>query len=77
MAQLLTVNQAVDQLAAYRREMAYIKRRLKEKDYTPKSKPMLERRLQKLPRLIYDLSQAAGLPVSNCTAADAATARTF
>ncbi|MDO8559410.1 MAG: hypothetical protein Q7S23_00020 [bacterium] len=77
MARPLTIATAETQLAAYRREMAHIQRRLKTGDFTPKSKPLLERRLQKLPRLIYELSQQAGFPVSNCRAADAATARSF
>ena len=77
MAQHLTILTAETQLAHYRTEMAHIQHRLKTGDFTAKSKPLLERRLQKLPRIIYDLSRRAGFPVPNCQAADAATARSF
>lgn len=64
---------AEDQVAAWRREMADIDRGLESRHYTGRTLEAQRRRRQKLPRLIFNLAQAAGLPLSPATLTVAST----
>jgi len=69
----LTIMNAEDRIAAWRREMADIDRTLNLGRYSGRTLETLLRRRQKLPRLIYDLSQTAGLLLPQATFAAAST----
>lgn len=69
----LTIMDAEDRIATWRREMADIDRTLNMGRYSGRTLETLLRRRQKLPRLIYDLSQTAGLPIPQATFATAST----